>query len=739
MLQRSLLIFFYPLCLLAQNLDIRGVVSDSVTGERLPFANISILQTAWGAATNLNGFFLISNVPPANYEIAASAVGYNRLVKPVVVEGTVPVILNFRLSPQPVQMEGVTVSGMNHQALSEIRTSTHVLGRQELQRVPVSGQDDILRSIQILPGIVSTSDVNSQFYVRGGSGDQNLILLDGMRIYNPFHAFGLFSIFDPDVVKTVEVYTGAFPPEYGNRLSSVIKISTRDGNASAISGHGDINFLSSKIQLESPLTENIQWIATGRKSLFSNVFQRFLRDDVPLSFYDGLMKATYKSPDAENRYSLKMFVSRDDLNSASQTDPDYSWSNFSGAFEINTLFTDRLFLSTSLSMTKFNQQRSPKFESAITPASTAVTEFAIRTEATLYGSSNDLFFFGFEFDIPNLDYSFVDRFGHPRKLASTEPELSVWAHYQAALGDLQADVGARMEFSNLLAGFPFRSAFQPRLNFSYDLGSQWKAKASYGHVSQTAITVNNEDDLIPIFYAWIAVPKNVQAEEADHYVLGIEGNPLFSVSTSLQGYYKSYNPIVAYNRNRLNATEADVVLGHGESYGAELLVRTTDPVFDFYSAYTLSWTTLTLDNISYPPRYDRRHTLNILATLHILDNLDLTSRVEFGSGLPFTQSVGYYDRLTFSGLDREPSLNETGQSYALLGPKNAVRLPPYHRLDVNLSYRLSISRFFRASFGVNLVNAYNRKNIFYFDRSTGRRVDMLGFFPSASMKLELLP
>ncbi len=725
--------------LLAQNPDLRGVVSDSATGERLPFANISILQTSRGAATNLSGFFLISNVPPGKYEIMASAVGYDRLVKPVVVEGKEPVILNFSLSPQPVQMEGVTVSGMGQRAQTEIRTSTHILGKQDLQRVPMSGQDDILRSIQILPGIVSTSDVNSQFYVRGGSGDQNLILLDGMRIYNPFHAFGIFSVFDPDVVKTAEVYTGAFPPEFGNRLSSVIKISTRDGNASGVAGHGDINFLSSKIQLESPITENIQWIMTGRKSLFSNVFQRFLRDDVPLSFYDGLMKATYKSPDAENRYSLKMFVSGDDLKSAAQTDPDYSWSNLSGAFEMNTLFTDRLFLSTSLSMSKFDQQRNPKFGSAVAPASTAVTEFAVRTEATLYGSSDDLFFFGFEFDTPSLDYSFVDRFGLSRNLASTEPELSAWVHYQAAFGTLQADVGIRMEFSNLLAGFPLRSALQPRLNFSYDLGSQWKAKASYGHVSQTAITVSNEDDLIPIFYAWIAVPKNVQAEEADHYVLGIEGNPLFSVSTSLQAYYKSYNPIVAYNRNRLNAIEADVVLGRGESYGTELLVRMSDPVFDFYSAYTLSWTTLTLDNISYPPRYDRRHTLNILATVHVLDNLDLTSRLEFGSGLPFTQSVGFYDRLTFSGLDREPTLNETGESYALLGVKNAVRLPAYHRLDISLSYRFALLQFLRVSMGINVVNAYNRKNIFYFDRSTGRRVDMLGFFPSASIKLELLP
>jgi outer membrane receptor for ferrienterochelin and colicin len=168
----------------------------------------------------------------------------------VEVRGTQPIVVNIHLPSKPVQFNEVTVTGAAKRELSEIHTSVHVLEQRDIKAVPVAAQEDIFRSIGILPGIVSTSDVSSQFYVRGGAGDQNLILLDGMRIYNPYHAFGIFSVFDPDIVSTTEVYTGAYPAEYGGRLSSVINMTTKDGGANAFSGRANINFLSTKLQLD---------------------------------------------------------------------------------------------------------------------------------------------------------------------------------------------------------------------------------------------------------------------------------------------------------------------------------------------------------------------------------------------------------------------------------------------------------------------------------------------------------
>ncbi|MBI4429517.1 MAG: TonB-dependent receptor [Ignavibacteriales bacterium] len=732
------LLFFVSSALRGQGVDVRGVVSDSATGERIPYANVTILTTPRGASSNIAGFFLIPGVPLGTYELAASAVGYERQVKNVVVQGPDPIVVNFKLNPQAVQKEEIVISGEVKRELSALRTSTHVVDKQDLKMVPMTAQEDILRSLQILPGIVSTSDVNSQFYVRGGAGDQNLILLDGMKIYNPFHAFGLFSIFDPDVVKSAEVYTGAFPAEYGNRLSSTINITTRDGNATDINALSNVNFLSSKITLEAPILENTQWIATARKSMFSDSFRNFLKEDVPLSFYDGMVKFTYKSPDSESKYSARAFLSRDDLRSSNPTDPEYSWSTTAFAFEMSRLFTDRLFLSTVISASSFRQSRLPR-DQGVNKASTSVTEFGIRTTATSYTSSGDLFFYGFEFTVPNLEYEFVDRFGSNRRLSSSTPQLSSWVRYQFTVGDIQADAGLRTEFGYLLLGFPVTSVFQPRLSVSYDLADFWKAKLAYAHVGQDAITAGNEEDLIPIFNAWVQVPAAIGAEESNHYVAGIEGNLTPTLSTNLQAYYKTYNPIAAYNRNKLTVNEPLVLGGTGKSYGVELLVRLGTPLLDLYSAYTLSWTRIDLNGLVYPPRYDRRHILNLLGSLHLAQGLDVFVRWEFGSGLPFTQSVGYYDRLLLSDLERDPGINETGESFALYGPKNAARLPPYHRLDAGLFYQLKVFSFLRGSAGISVINVYGRRNIFYFDRSTGQRVDMLGLFPSADLKLEFLP
>lgn len=723
----------------SQGLDIRGVVSDSATGDRIPYANVTIISLGKGSATNANGFYLIPSVAPGSYEIAASAVGYVRQVKRVVVQGDKAITVNFLVPPEPVRMEEVLVTGRGKRELSEISTSVHVLDKADLRMVPVTVQEDILRSILVLPGIVSTSDVNSQFYVRGGAADQNLILLDGMRIYNPFHAFGLFSIFDPDVVKTAEVYTGAFPADYGGRLSSVINIGTRDGNSSNYAARSNLNFLSSKAQLEGPVADNIQLIATGRKSLFSNTFKHFLKQSVPLSFYDGLLKLTFKDPNSQDRYSVQTFVSNDDLKSSGAEEPDYTWTNKTLAFETNTLLQNRLFVNTVISAGEFKQVQDPKSSERISRSSTSVKEFTVRANATYYTDSKDLYFFGFEFSFPNVEYDFVTRFGVPTKLERTVPQFSSWVRYQMRLGALQADGGLRTEIGSMLRGLPAKSAFQPRLNLSFDLGGTWKGKAAYGHFSQEIITVANEDDLIPIFNAWIAIPDYLEPEQADHFVLGIDGSPIPNLSTSVQGYYKHYSSLVSYNRDKVDATERDYINSTGKSYGAEALVRFSNPLLDLYCAYTLSWVKVNLNGFIYPPRYDRRHSLNLLASIHPLQGLDVSFRWEFGSGFPFTQALGFYDRLRLGDLYPNPFVTETGQPYMVLGAKNAARLPAYHRLDASIAYRVNLFSFIRSSIGINIINVYDRKNLFYFDRRTGQRINMLEFYPTANLTLEFLP
>ena len=290
-----ILVFLFPSILLAQGIDIRGAITDSATSEKLPFANVVLVGTNKGAASNLNGFYLIPNVLPGEYVLSVSSVGYEKRIQTVFVGIRGPIIVNISMKPVAVEMSEVLVESGVKRELKEINTSIHILDSKDIAAVPVSVQEDVFRSIQILPGIVSTSDVTSHFYVRGGGGDQNLILLDGMKIYNPFHAFGVFSIFDSDIIKTTEVYTGAFPPGYGGRLSSVVNMSTRDGKARSVGGKAGVNFLSARLQLEGPVMDKTQWLISARKLMFKKTLTKFFNRDTPVDFYDAFFKITNQS------------------------------------------------------------------------------------------------------------------------------------------------------------------------------------------------------------------------------------------------------------------------------------------------------------------------------------------------------------------------------------------------------------------------------------------------------------
>lgn len=716
--------------------DVRGTVSDSSSGERIPYANIVVAGATRGVAANAVGFYLLPSMPAGTYEITATAVGFQPLRKSVDVRGTTPITLNFLLKPQAVELEEVVVSGRAKPEQMEVQTSVHIVDKMELQRVPISGQADILRSLQILPGIVSTSDVNTQFYVRGGSGDQNLFLLDGMRIYNPFHAFGLFGSIDPDIIRTAEIYTGAFPADFGGRLSSVVNMVSRDGNASRFAGEASMNLLSTELQLEGPLSENVQLLFSGRKSLFSETFTRFFKSDVPLVFHDAFLKLTMKDSESQNRYGFRGFISEDRLLGATSADPDYRWSTSAFSVTSNVLSTDRMFWDVAVSAGSFGSERSG---GNVQGTSNKVTELGLRTDITYYTDSRDLILFGFEFYFPNAQYQFINRLGVPSKIGETLPELSVWIRHQLRSLLLKADIGLRVDAGSLLRWGDAASAIQPRVSFSYHLTDLWLAKLSFGRFSQSFITVTNEDDVLPVFTPWIVIPKDLQPERADHYVAGFEGPVAEGISTNIQFFYKDYGSLVSYNRDRIEPSDPEFANAVGESYGTDALLRYSHPFVDAYVAYTFTRVILNLNGFRYSPRYDRRHTVNALMVLHPWAALDISFRWEFGSGLPFTRSVGFYDRLTLSGRFPDPFYEETGTPIAIYGDKNSARLPAYHRMDVSLRYRLRLFGGLGVAAGASVVNVYDQQNIFYFDRRTGRRYTMLGFFPSASVSLEYQP
>jgi hypothetical protein len=240
---------------------------------------------------------------------------------------------------------------------------------------------------------------------------------------------------------------------------------------------------------------------------------------------------------------------------------------------------------------------------------------------------------------------------------------------------------------------------------------------------------------MPIFDAWIKVPGNIPPEKAIHFVTGADGNLDAKTSLSLQTYYKYYSSLVVYNRDKIDASDPDYIQGTGTSYGAEVLLRSKISIVELYAAYTLSWTSVDNSGLAYYPRYDRRHHLNLLASIQPFERCEVTARWEYASGFPYSATVGYFDRLMLGNPFHDPIELETGQPYTAIGGKNATRLPQYHRLDVSAVYRLTVFGV-SGTIGGQIINVYDNMNVFYFNRKTGEHTEMLGFFPSATVTLE---
>jgi len=720
----------------AQDSDLRGLVSDSTTGERLPFANVVIRGTHFGAATNTNGFYLIPSVPPGEYEIVASYLGYQTQTIKIQIGASNVLTVNFSLKESIFETEEVVVTGCLPSRFGEIATSFHTLSQAQIKRVPVPAQEDLFRSLQVLPSFVSTGDVSSRFYVRGGAGDQNLILLDGMKIYNPYHAFGVFSSFDPDLIRTVEIYTGAFPAGYGGRLSSVIDIKTRTGRSDRVGAKASANFLSANAGIEGLtfLGGNITWLGSVRKSLFNQTLTTFLNQTTPLSFYDAYVKLSFPGEE-ESFMNLQAFFSGDDVRDFDPERPDYRWRNSAFSVNLSGLVSDRLYSEGTVYISSFNAVVDAKSSPTLKPTTSRVHDVGIRAQLTAYTESASMFMFGFELSFPELEYHVINRVGALLRLSSINPEGSTWLRYQYSKKRYLVDLGVHASIATLFIRSAGLEILQPRVNVSYALTDYWKLKGSFGRVIQESVTINNEDDVISLFDAWISVPKELPVEIADHLVAGISGNPYPQISVDVQAYFKYFSSLVTYNRNKIDATDPDYVTGRGQAYGIETMVNWSATFFALYAAYSFGSVSVTNGGLTYPPRYDRRHSLKTLISKEIVNNLEVAFRWDYASGFPFSQSIGYFDRLTFGDPFRNPDPGETGDPYIRLGSKNGARLPPYHRLDAAISYRFSLGAL-KAFFGLSAINLYNSRNLFYFDRKTGRRIDMLPFFPSVNVKME---
>ncbi len=713
---------------------LRGFVTDSLSGEPIAFANIFLKGTNRGAPTNTEGYYFIPTIPPGSYDIDISFIGYKKKTIRVKILARKTTSLDVELIPSTVQLEELSVVGEMEMRPNETDLGLQKITAREINMLPTGAEADIFRAIQNAPGVNTTGDVTSKYYVRGGGGDQNLILLNGAPIYNPFHALGIFSVIDPEMISVMEFYKGGFEPEYGGRLSSILNVNTRDGNKNEYKAKGQAGLLSGKVSFEGPIPYG-SFIATARKSYQPSILKKYLNDqDAPFDFYDLSFKANYGNPniDRDGKFVIHGFLSGDNVIYDDQFVEDFKVSNSIFGVTWHKVWSNPLFSEFNIAYSGYNAEVDPK-KSNSKPRSNKVSDITANFDFTyLYGNKDELRF-GVQNKVINTSLKLTNSYGNTHDYQLDGWELAIYSNYKFLRWDyIGLDIGVRAVLNGLSEKRPF--LLEPRLKMTYRPVPYIALKAAFGRYSQEVVTVNNENEIISIFEPWIIVPSTVNSSQATHYIAGIKTFITDIFTVEIEGYYKTLNNLIELNDRKFSSKFRDYMNVNGYSYGAELLLKYQPRMFFFNASYTLSWAFKERNGEEYPPRYDTRHSLNLLCGVELKGGWQFTANWSLRSGMPFTPILGFYDRMD---INTDPYF-QFGNfvSSTRWADKNTGRLPYYHRLDLSASKSFHVG-FAKFVVGASVLNVYNRKNIFYFDKDTGERINMIPVFPSAFIRIEI--
>lgn len=720
------------------NGTLRGLVTDSTTVEALSFANAYVKELQVGATTDARGYFLIPGIPAnKTYTLIVSYIGY--ITKSVKIRLAPEKVTqyNVMLAPTNIQLQTIERVGQRAIEKNETNVSLQRIAIRDLETMPKGVETDVFRALKYLPGVQSTGDVSARYYVRGGASNQNLVLIDGITIYNPFHALGLFSVIDPDMINSIEFYKGGFSAEFGGRLSSVMKIDTKDGNKNRLSAKASGSFLTSKLLLEGPIPYG-SFILTGRKSFSNSIIKKFLNEQqVPIDFYDFSFKANYSNPEfiPGSKFTINGFFSADNIKNSDPRVEDYNWTNNVLGFKWFQVGDSPLFYELGISMSDFKGDVDPKISTA-RATSNRVQDIGLQMDFTYMFDNRDEIGVGFHIKQIKTNLFLENARGIPVDLGSSAAKITLYTKYKMLQLDyLGIDVGTRMNLTTLSENVQ-AAFFEPRASFTLRVMPQVALKGAWGIYQQEMTTISDENEVINIFEPWVISPKYLVPSTATHYILGLETDPFTNVSFNVEGYYKLVKNLPLLNDNKILPSDPDFIAGTGESYGVEVYTKITPNPFNFTASYTYAFAYKKVDGKTYYPRYDIRHTLNLGLEVNLGNDWSASAVWTYHSGLPFTQIIGYYDKYYLQNIFAQWDQLDPRDPYTIIGIQNLGRLPDYHKLDLTLSKKFIIEPFtFYAD--VSVINVYNRKNIFYFKRDTGERVNMLPFLPTATLKVEL--
>lgn len=730
-----LLLIIISTNLLAQeNGRIRGFVRDSLNGEALAYSNIVIKEINRGTTTNERGYYYFNAVRVNVYHLMVSYLGYKSKEIQVYIAPNKTTQVDIELTPTDVQLSEIEKTAQAVELSKETNISVERIDAKKLERLPKSVEADLIRSLQYLPGVKTTGDASAKYYVRGGSGDQNLVLLNGVTIYNPFHAFGLFSVIDPDMINSIEFYKGAFGAKYGERISSVLNVITKDGNTKRAAATASASFLSGKLLFETPLS-NGSLMINGRKSLSNQVLGKFYKDiEVPADFYDLSFKLNYADNyfNRNGRYFLFGFFSNDRLDYGDPTQPNFNWGTSLVGIEWVQTYDAPLFSTFRINYSRFNGETEQN-ASTLKSRKNEVRDISISGDFTFLYDSKDELSTGIMLKFLKTDLKVNEVAFSPSNINETSGNLVGYASYKVGrVKGLIAEAGLRIN----LVGLQEKGRFytQPRISLAYSATDRLKLKAGFGSYQQEVAAVTDEDETISIFDPWIILPDNMTPTRSLQYVVGFEYAFSDYLKSDVEGYYKTMKNLPTVNNKKYLEGDPNLIMGTGEAYGLETNLNFTYHRLMLNTAYTLSWAFKEVNGERYSPRYDSRHSVDVNLDYNLGAGWQFSAIWTYHSGQPFTQLVGYYNKFYVSDLENDWFNVGSYLPYVILSGRNLSRLPSYHRLDVSLSKTFDLG-FLKMKLDVSAINVYNRANLFYFERDTGKRVNMLPFLPTATLKI----
>ena len=736
---------------------VKGFVYDKENGEPVLFTNVSIEGTTLGAATDVNGYYTITNVPVGDQTLMITYLGYDTLYQDVNISATQIASANLYLEKSSVKLSMVEVSADRQEALTEVRTSVTKLTPKEMKQIPtVSGESDLAQVLQVQPGVVFTGDQGGQLYIRGGSPIQNKVLLDGMIIYNPFHSIGFFSVFETDIIKTADIYTGGFNAEYGDRVSSIMDIKTRDGNRKKFSGKLSFNPFGANLLLEGPIIKlkedrggTLTYLVSGKTSYLeqtSKVLYPYVNDGdgLPFNFTDIFAKLSYNSTNG-SKVNLFGFSFNDQV--TYQSVSNYKWNSFGvGTNVLIVPSGSQVLLEPYFNYSSYKISLD---EDGLPGRSSEIGGFSGGMNFTYYLGKSELkfgpFLQGFQ-----TKYEFTNSVGV--RIGDNEPEsttdFGVYAKFKWSWKDkIVLEPSFRVHYyASLGVASP-----EPRLGAKWNITKWLRLKYAFGLFAQNMISANSDRDVVNLFYGFLTAPENLPSQfdgedvnnplqRAMHNIVGFEVDLGKRVSVNIEGYYKNFLQLSNVNRNKLFAEDdadapdqlkKDFIIETGQAMGIDFVFKYSYKRLYLWAVYSLGKVTR-YDGISeYFPHFDRRHNVNLLAAYTFGKDLNWEASVRWnmGSGFPFTQTAGFYENLVFDGGINTDYTTQNGTLGVEYGELNKGRLPFYHRLDLSVKRTFELGQT-KLDAVLGITNVYNRENIFYIDRVKYERVNQLPILPS---------